>query len=110
VNLGTNQVVRTYSCAGTMLGLQTTSSGLTATVPRKFASVAGIDVTAILVVVEGRQQSTLASSSDVNSSPSNIQWSKAQTDLQKNKFFVFQKGRHGKKNIARESVRQIWKS
>jgi hypothetical protein len=55
---------------------------LTATLPRKNISVAGIDPTALLVVAEGRQQSTLASSSDVNSSQSNIQWSKAQTDLQ----------------------------
>jgi prepilin-type N-terminal cleavage/methylation domain-containing protein len=82
VNLGTNQIGRTYSCTGTMLGLQTGSSGLTATVSRKFTSVNGIDQTALLVVVEGRQQSTLASSSDVNTSFSNIQWSKAQTDLQ----------------------------
>ncbi len=35
------------------------------------------------MVVEGRQQSTLASSPDVNSCESNIQWTKAQTDLQK---------------------------
>ena len=82
VNLGTNLVVRTYSCTGTMLGIQSSGSGLTATLPRKFVSVAGIDQSALLVVVEGRQQSTLASSSDVNSSESNVQWSKAQTDLQ----------------------------
>ena len=83
VNLGTNQVARTYSCTGSLLGLQSGSGGLTATLPRKFISVGGIDLTALLLVVEGRQQSTLASSSDVNTSPSNIQWSKAQTDLQK---------------------------
>jgi prepilin-type N-terminal cleavage/methylation domain-containing protein len=83
VNLGTNQVARTYSCTGTMLGIQSGSSGLTATLPRKFISVAGIDQTALLLVVEGRQESTLASASDVNASESNIQWSKAQTDLSK---------------------------
>jgi prepilin-type N-terminal cleavage/methylation domain-containing protein len=82
INLGTNQVVRTYSCTGTMLGTQASSSGLTATLSRKFVSIAGIDPTALLVLVEGRQQSTLASSPDVGSCQSNIQWSKAQTDLQ----------------------------
>ena len=44
VHLGTNQVVRTYSCSGTMLGLQSGSSGLTATLPRKYRSIAGIDM------------------------------------------------------------------
>ncbi len=33
VNLGTNQVVRTYACTGTMLGTQSGGSGLTATLP-----------------------------------------------------------------------------
>jgi prepilin-type N-terminal cleavage/methylation domain-containing protein len=83
LNLGTNQVVRTYTCTGTMLGLQSGSSGLTATQPRKFTVVGGTDLAALLVVVEGKQQSTLASSSDVNSSESNIQWDKAQPDLQR---------------------------
>jgi prepilin-type N-terminal cleavage/methylation domain-containing protein len=81
INLGNNTVVRTYSCTGTMLGLQTTSTGLTATKPRKCTPM--FDATSKLVVVEGKQQSTLASSPDVNSSPSNIQWGNADTDLQK---------------------------
>ena len=46
VHLGTNQVVRTYSCAGTMLGLQSGNSGLTATLPEEYRSIAGIDITA----------------------------------------------------------------
>jgi prepilin-type N-terminal cleavage/methylation domain-containing protein len=78
INLGTNQIVRTYSCTGTMLGTQPGSSGLTATLPRKANMIKPADT---LVVVEGKQQSTLPSSSDVNSSYSNIPWSKAQTDL-----------------------------
>jgi prepilin-type N-terminal cleavage/methylation domain-containing protein len=82
VNLGTNQIVRTYSCTGTMLGLQTTSSGLTATLPRKVTVMPQTSQT--LVVVEGKQQSTIPTASDVDSSFSNIQWSKAQTDLNQN--------------------------
>jgi prepilin-type N-terminal cleavage/methylation domain-containing protein len=81
VNLGTNEIVRTYSCTGTMLGTQSSSSGLTATLPRKTVGNATLIPTDTLVVVEGKQQNTLPSSSDVNSSFSNIQWSKAQTDL-----------------------------
>ena len=79
INLGNNEIVRTYSCVGTMLGTQTSSSGLTATLPRKASPM--LQPTDTLLVVEGKQQSTLASSSDVNSSFSNIQWSKAQPDL-----------------------------
>jgi len=80
INLGTNPIVRTYSCTGTMLGLQTDgSSGLTATLPRK---VTYTPQTALaLVVVEGKQQSTVPGASDVDSSFSNIQWDKAQPDL-----------------------------
>jgi len=81
VNLGTNAIVRTYSCTGTMLGQQPTSSGLTATLPRKAAVLKAPSDT--LVVVEGKQQSTLPSASDVNSSWSNIQWSDANLDLNK---------------------------
>lgn len=80
-NLGTNQIVRTYSCTGAMLGTQTASAGLTATIARKSAPMDMPSTT--LVVVEGRQQSTIASSSDVNSSYSNIQWANANSDLQK---------------------------
>jgi prepilin-type N-terminal cleavage/methylation domain-containing protein len=79
INLGDKEIVRTYSCVGTLLGTQTSSSGLTATLPRKASPMR--QSTDTLLVVEGKQQSTLASSSDVNSSYSNIQWSKAQTDL-----------------------------
>jgi prepilin-type N-terminal cleavage/methylation domain-containing protein len=84
VNLGTNVIVRTYSCTGTMLGTQTTGTGLTATQPRK--STPMLQLTETLVVVEGKQQSTLASSPDVNSSYSNISWDNgqpAQPDLAK---------------------------
>jgi prepilin-type N-terminal cleavage/methylation domain-containing protein len=79
INLGTNEIVRSYSCTGTMLGLQTSSSGLTATAPRSVTIMPQLAQT--LVVVEGKQQSTLPGASDVNSSFSNIQWSKAQIDL-----------------------------
>ena len=79
INLTTNQIVRTYSCTGTMLGTQTGSTGLTATQPRKATPM--LQLTETLVVVEGKQQSTLPTSSSVNSSYSNIQWSNAKTDL-----------------------------
>lgn len=80
VGLGTNQVSRTYACTGTMLGLQPPGggSGLTATTARKLISIAGIDQTALLVVVEGKQYQPLAGG---NSCESNMQWSKAQADL-----------------------------
>lgn len=80
-NLGNNQVVRTYSCTGTMLGTQTTGTGLTATLARKSTPMNMPSTT--LVVVEGKQQSTIASSPDVNSSYSNMQWANADSDLQK---------------------------
>jgi hypothetical protein len=84
INLTTNQIVRTFSCTGTMLGTQTTSSGLTATQPRRASPM--LQPSETLVVAEGKQQSTLASSPDVNSSYSNISWDNgqpAQPDLAK---------------------------
>jgi prepilin-type N-terminal cleavage/methylation domain-containing protein len=84
INLGTNQIVRTYSCTGTMLGIQTTSSGLTATLSRRATPM--LQPTETLVVVEGKQQSTIPGASDVNSSWSNISWKNsqpAQPDLAK---------------------------
>jgi prepilin-type N-terminal cleavage/methylation domain-containing protein len=85
VGLGTNQISRTYSCTGTMLGLQSIiggGNGLTATTARKFITIAGVDQTALLLVVEGKQFQPLAGG---NSSESNLQWSKAQPDLQNSK-------------------------
>jgi prepilin-type N-terminal cleavage/methylation domain-containing protein len=79
IKLTTNQIVRSYSCTGTMLGLQTTGTGLTATQPRKASPL--LTPTKTLVVVEGKQQSTLPTSTSVNSSYSNIQWSNAKSDL-----------------------------
>jgi prepilin-type N-terminal cleavage/methylation domain-containing protein len=76
VNLGTNIIVRTFSCTGAMLGTQTTSSGLTATQPRRASPL--LQPTETPVVVEGKQQSTLANSPDVNSSYSNISWDNGQ--------------------------------
>ena len=83
INLGTNEINRTYTCTGTMLGTQTSSSGLTATQPRK--SVPMLQSADTLLVVEGRQQSTLPTSTTVNSSYSNTSWDgsqPAQPDLQ----------------------------
>jgi prepilin-type N-terminal cleavage/methylation domain-containing protein len=74
VNLGTNRIVRTYSCTGTLLGIQSTSTGLTATKSRKATPL--LEPTDTLLVVEGRQQTTIPTAPDVNSSFSNIQWSK----------------------------------
>ena len=81
INLGTNEIVRTYSCTGTMLGTQTSSSGLTATLPRKASPMR--QSTDTLLVVEAKQQNKTAGSSDVNSCQSNGQgWSKyAKVDL-----------------------------
>jgi prepilin-type N-terminal cleavage/methylation domain-containing protein len=79
INLGDKEIVRTYSCVGTLLGTQTSSSGLTATAARKASPMR--QPTDTLLVVEGKQQNTLKTASDVNSSYSNIQWGKAQTDL-----------------------------
>ena len=76
VNLGTNQIVRTYSCSGAMMGTQSASSGLTATQPRK--AVPMIKPTDTPLVVEGKQQSTVPGSSDINSSWSNISWKNSQ--------------------------------
>jgi len=76
INLGTNAIERTYSCTGTMLAPQTGSSGLTATQPRKSSPM--LQPTETLVVSEGKQQSTLASSPSVNSSYSNISWDNSQ--------------------------------
>jgi len=84
INLGTNQIARTYYCTGTMLGLEPPGggNGLTATTARKLVTIAGIDQTALLDVVEGKQYQPLAGG---NSSESNLQWSKAQLDLQNSK-------------------------
>ena len=103
INLRTNQIVRTYSCTGAMMGTQTTSSGLTATLPRKATPM--IHPSETLVVVEGKQQSTNPNSADVNSSYSNISWKNnypAQTDLAQNspnlcKYLDF---RHGSPSSA----------
>ena len=72
--LGNNEISRTYACAGTMLGVQVNSTGLTAKNPRK--SVPMLNSTETIVVVEAKQEVPNA-----NYSSSNIQWSKAQTDL-----------------------------
>jgi type II secretory pathway pseudopilin PulG len=82
INLGGNAIVRTYSCTGTMLGFGNPGPGLTATISRRSTPVLMPSTTQ--VVVEGKQQSALASSSDVNSSFSNIQWSNAHTDINQN--------------------------
>jgi len=73
--LGTNEISRTYACAGAMLGTQVNSVGLTAKNPRK--SVPMLNSTETIVVVEAQQEKPNA-----NTSYSNIQWDTAQTDLQ----------------------------
>lgn len=74
-NIGTNAIVRTYACTGTMLGFQTTGGGLTATIPRLAEPMLTSSDT--LLVVEAKQETVTSASSF-----SNIQWpGKAQTDL-----------------------------
>jgi prepilin-type N-terminal cleavage/methylation domain-containing protein len=83
INLGTNEINRTYTCAGTMLGTQVNSVGLTATAARKASPMPNPAQT--LLVVEGRQESIMPSSASVNSSYSNTSWDGSQpalTDLQ----------------------------
>jgi prepilin-type N-terminal cleavage/methylation domain-containing protein len=72
--LGTNEISRTYACAGAMLGTQVNSVGLTAKNPRK--SVPMLAPTETIVVVEAQQEKPNA-----NTSYSNIQWDTVQTDL-----------------------------
>ena len=64
----------TYACTGAMLGLQTSSSGLTATQPRKEIAVLTA-ASETPLVVEGKQDAPTPSCL------SNDQWSFASTDL-----------------------------
>ncbi|HVU28685.1 MAG TPA: prepilin-type N-terminal cleavage/methylation domain-containing protein [Verrucomicrobiae bacterium] len=77
--LGTNSIVRTYACSGTMLGVQVNSSGLTATIPRKATQPQ--NSTEVILVVEGKQQAP--SGTSASSCQSNFQWDEVQPDLTK---------------------------
>lgn len=75
VNVGTNPIVRTYACTGTMMGVQPSGS-LTATTARKSSPL--LNPSSTLMVVEGKQQSTMANSSGVNACFSNFSWDNGQ--------------------------------
>jgi prepilin-type N-terminal cleavage/methylation domain-containing protein/prepilin-type processing-associated H-X9-DG protein len=66
-----------YACTGTMLGLQGSSAGLTATQPRREIEVTTPDPSATPLIVEGKQYLSNPSCE------SNIQWSDALADLNK---------------------------
>src|SRR5712671_2142557 len=69
-----SDLTRTYAGAGSMLGLQSSSSGLTATIPRK--SIPMLYPTETLVVVEAKRETAVA-----NYCFSNVKWNEAKGDL-----------------------------
>jgi prepilin-type N-terminal cleavage/methylation domain-containing protein len=72
--LSGSELSRTYACSGTLLGFNTSGSGLTATIPRQSTPMQYPSDT--ILVVEARQENPGA-----DFSYSNIPWSKAKTDL-----------------------------